>query len=57
MSHIKHISIKNYRGIKELSQEFGNEKLIILIGRGNAGKSTILSAISAVFITIVEFNV
>lgn len=47
MSHISKISIKNYRGIKELSHEFGNEKFIVLIGRGDSGKSTILSAINA----------
>lgn len=46
MSHISKLSIKNYRGIKELSQEFGNEKFIVLIGRGDSGKSTILSAIN-----------
>ena len=47
MSHITRISIKNYRGIKELTQEFGKEKFVVLIGRGDSGKSTILSAIYA----------
>lgn len=47
MSHIKHISIKNYRGIKHLEQDFGDEKFIVLIGRGDSGKSTILSSIHA----------
>ena len=47
MSHIKKIQIKNYRGIKELSHDFDNEKFIVLIGRGDSGKSTILSAINA----------
>lgn len=47
MSHISAIKIKNYRGIKELFQNFGNEKFIVLIGRGDSGKSTILSAINA----------
>lgn len=47
MSHISKLRIKHYRGIKELSQEFGNEKFIVLIGRGDSGKSTILSAINA----------
>lgn len=46
MSHISKISIKNYRGIKELTHEFGDEKFIVLIGRGDSGKSTILSAIN-----------
>lgn len=48
MSHIKDISIQNYRGIKNLYQDFGDEKFIVLIGRGDSGKSTILSAIHAV---------
>ncbi|MDY6249530.1 MAG: AAA family ATPase [Bacteroidaceae bacterium] len=47
MSHITKLIIRNYRGVKELSQEFGDEKLIVLIGRGDSGKSTILSAINA----------
>lgn len=34
MSHITRLSIKNYRGIKDLTHEFGNEKFIVLIGRG-----------------------
>lgn len=48
MSHINKLSIKNYRGIKQLSQNFGEERFIVLIGRGDSGKSTILSAIHAV---------
>lgn len=48
MSHIKDITIQNYRGIKNLYQDFGNEKFVVLIGRGDSGKSTILSAIHAV---------
>lgn len=47
MSHITKLTIQNYRGIKELTQEFGSEKFIVLIGRGDSGKSTILSAIYA----------
>lgn len=47
MSHINHISIKHFRGIDCLVQNFGDEKFIVLIGRGDSGKSTILSAISA----------
>lgn len=47
MSHINRISIKNYRGIKSLTQDFGDERFIILIGRGDSGKSTILSAVYA----------
>lgn len=48
MSHIKKLSIKHYRGIDILTQDFGSEKFIILIGRGDSGKSTILSAINSV---------
>lgn len=48
MSHITKLSIKNYRGIEKLTQDFGNEKFIVIIGRGDSGKSTILSAIYAV---------
>lgn len=48
MSHIKDITIQNYRGIKNLYYDFGDEKFIVLIGRGDSGKSTILSAIHAV---------
>ncbi len=47
MSHITKLQIKNFRGIKELSQDFGAEKFIVLVGRGDSGKSTILSAIYA----------
>ncbi|MCD8291540.1 MAG: AAA family ATPase [Prevotella sp.] len=47
MSHISKIIIRNFRGIDELSQDFGDEKFIVLIGRGDSGKSTILSAIYA----------
>ncbi len=48
MSHINKLIINNYRGIKHLCQDFGEEKFIILIGRGDSGKSTVLSAIHAV---------
>lgn len=48
MSHITNLKIKNFRGIKDLNQDFGAEKFIVLIGRGDSGKSTILSAIYAV---------
>lgn len=47
MSHITNLYIKHYRGINELIHDFGTEKFIVLIGRGDTGKSTILSAINA----------
>lgn len=48
MSHIHRLIIDNYRGIKHLDCDFGDEKFVILIGRGDSGKSTILNAIHAV---------
>ena len=48
MSHISKISIKNYRGIQNLTYDFGEERFIVLLGRGDSGKSTILSAIYSV---------
>lgn len=48
MSHIHRLIIYNYRGIKHLDCDFGDENLIILIGRGDSGKTTILNAIHAV---------
>lgn len=48
MSHIHKLIIDNYRGIQHLDCDFGEEKFVILIGRGDSGKSTILSAIHAV---------
>lgn len=38
MSHIHRLIIYNYRGIKHLDCDFGDENLIILIGRGDSGK-------------------
>ena len=48
MSKIHSLSIKNFRGIKEFNHVFGNEKFVVLIGRGNSGKTTILQAINYV---------
>lgn len=48
MARIKKLSVKNYRGIKDISIEFGDEDIICFIGRGDSGKSTILDAISSV---------
>lgn len=48
MAKIHSIKIKNFRGINEFSQVFGNSDFICLIGRGDSGKSTILEAISLV---------
>lgn len=48
MSLITSLSIKNCRGIKSLSHDFGSERFVILIGRGDSGKSSLLSAIFSV---------
>lgn len=46
MAHIHSISIKHFRGISTLDFQFGDSKVVCLIGRGDSGKSTILEAIS-----------
>ena len=46
MSKIESITINNFRGIKSLETTSLSERLIILIGRGDSGKSTILTAIN-----------
>lgn len=46
MAKINSISIKNFRGIKQLDHSFGQAKFICLVGRGDSCKSTILEAIS-----------
>lgn len=44
MTRIRHVSIKNFRSIKELSW-FPGPGLNCLIGPGDGGKSTVLDAI------------
>ncbi len=48
MAKVIKLTIKNFRGIKDLSIDFPDEGLICFIGRGDSGKSTILDAISRV---------
>ncbi len=48
MAKIHTLKISNYRGIQKFEQVFGMTDFVCLIGRGDAGKSTILEAISAV---------
>lgn len=43
---IQNVEIKNFRGIKQFSEFFGDKNLICFVGRGNSTKSTILEAIS-----------
>ena len=42
---IRRIVVRNFRGIKRLEWNLPDQKLFCLIGRGDAGKSTILEAI------------
>lgn len=48
MSKIYSLSIENYRSIKKCCTTFNDNNLIVIIGRGDSGKSTILKAISCV---------
>lgn len=47
MAYLYNIKIKNFRGIQNFNQNFGNG-LSCIIGRGDSGKSTILEAINLV---------
>lgn len=46
---IRHISVRNFRGIKELDWALGTNDIFCLIGAGDSTKSTILEAIRRVF--------
>jgi putative ATP-dependent endonuclease of OLD family len=46
MPSVHSISINNFRGIEHLEQTFDANNLIVLIGRCDSGKSTVLKAIS-----------
>lgn len=48
MARIHQLKITHFRSIEQFEQCFGNTNLIVLIGRGDSGKSTILKAISLV---------
>lgn len=48
MARIHQLKINHFRGIEHFEQCFGDTNLIVLIGRGDSGKSTILKAISLV---------
>ncbi len=47
MAKIYELNIRNYQGIKSFSQRF-DKNFICFVGRGDAGKTTILNAISSV---------
>lgn len=46
---IRHIKIRNFRGIRELDWPVPNRNMLCLIGRGDSTKSTILEAVRRVF--------
>ena len=48
MARIHQLKINHFRGIEHFEQCFDDTNLIVLIGRGDSGKSTILKAISLV---------
>lgn len=48
MTKVYSLSIKHYRGIENLQQVFGRTNCVVLIGRGDSGKTTLLKAISSV---------
>lgn len=48
MARIHQLKIRHFRGIEQFEQCFGDTNLIVIIGRGDSGKSTILKAISLV---------
>lgn len=47
MAQIYNLRIKNFRCFKDFTASFGREHFIVLIGRGDSGKSSILKAIDA----------
>jgi len=46
---IRHLSIRNFRGIREMEWPLPDKALICLIGRGDSTKSTILEALRRIF--------
>lgn len=48
MSKIYSLKIRHFRGISDFEQTFGDQNCVVLIGRGDSGKTTILKAISCV---------
>ena len=51
MSRLVSLHIQNFRGIKDLQCDFSDSNMCCLIGHCDAGKSTVLLAISALFST------
>jgi len=52
MAKVYSLSIKHYRGIENLQQVFDRINCVVLIGRGDSGKTTLLKAISSVLSSI-----
>lgn len=48
MAQVHQLHIQHFRGIKDFTHIFGDARLVVLIGRGDSGKSTILEAVSMV---------
>ena len=46
---VRHLSIRNFRGIRELDWPMPDQNVLCLIGRGDSTKSTILEALRRVF--------
>ena len=46
---IRHLSVRNFRGIRELDWPVPDRNVMCLIGRGDSTKSTILEALRRVF--------
>lgn len=46
---IRHISIKNFRGIRDMDWVVPDKNIVCLVGRGDSTKSTILESIRCVF--------
>ena len=46
---IRHIKIRNFRGIREMDWAVPDKKIVCLVGRGDSTKSTILESIRCVF--------
>lgn len=46
---IRHLSIRNFRGIRELNWPVPNKKVLCLVGRGDSTKSTVLEALRRAF--------
>lgn len=46
---IRHLSVKNFRGIRELEWSIPSRNVLCLIGRGDSTKSTILEALRRIF--------